>query len=214
MEVLQSPREVARSSRKAFQCPSSPSPPRLPPSLCSKAERLLGSDEACELDLKKKNEKWDKLCSVPFQSNLSGSSPGCTSEPSLRILKYLDRWKTANLIKKGIRQWLINLCTMFSPCPPLLSTEKKTVSSVDWKQFFRDRCYIHLRWSCLIFNIYDEHNSHLVEGSAMTVTCFTGMRRSTSSAGEKEKLLLIILNEAKRDSAEGGKSKSIIRYDQ
>ena len=99
MEVLQSPREVARSSRKAFQCPSSPSSSCLPSSLYRKAERLLGSDEACELDLKKKNEKWDKLCPVPFQSNLSGSSPGCTSEPSLRILKYLDRWQTAKLIK-------------------------------------------------------------------------------------------------------------------
>ena len=102
MEVLQSPREVARSSRKAFQCSSSPSSLRLPPSLCSKAERLFGSDEACELDLKTfQNEKWDKICFVPFQSNLSGSSPGCTSEPSLRILKYLDRWQTAKLIKKS-----------------------------------------------------------------------------------------------------------------
>ena len=115
MEVLQSPREVARSSRKAFQCPSSPSSSCLPSSLYRKAERLLGSDEACELDLKKKNEKWDKLCPVPFQSNLSGSSPGCTSEPSLRILKYLDRWQTAKLIKLcqrhyGPRRWLLWLC--------------------------------------------------------------------------------------------------------
>ena len=54
-----------------------------------------------------------KLIHFYFQSGSFGSSPGCTSEPSLRILKYLDRWQTSKYsryLRILKQQQMINFC--------------------------------------------------------------------------------------------------------